>query len=226
MSSTPSTLTRVSGASSQGSGRARGERRARSPRRQRRAEVRSAVCRATVELVGETPLKEVTVDDISRRAGVPRSTFYLHFHDKHGALEVATEEVVDKLYGEAEGWWHGDGSPRELVREALEGVIEVYQEHATVLRAAVEVSCYDAEFADFWRCLVERFVSATAAHVRREQDGGRSPQLDPDAVASSLVWMVERSCYVHLARGKWSTEGVTNSLVPVWMATLYPGEAP
>jgi TetR/AcrR family transcriptional regulator, ethionamide resistance regulator len=197
------------------------DRRSRYARRERDSRLRRAVCQAALELVEESPFNEVTVDRITTEAGLSRSSFYLHFRDKYDVLTAMTEDVVDALYGEADRWWHGEGPPDELVRAALEGVVRIYAENATLLGAVAEVSSYDDGFRDFWRGLVARFVTATADHVRREQAVGRSRPVDPDPTADVLVWMTERSLYVHLARGRWSEQRVVEALLPVWLRTIY-----
>jgi len=196
--------------------------RSRGARLERDSRLRREVCEATLGLVAESPFTEVTVDRISDAAGLARSTFYLHFRDKFDVLRAMTEEVVQGLYGEAERWWHGDGSPEELVRAALEGVVDLYAANSALLGAVTEVTTYDRSFREFWRGLVYRFVAATADHLRREQAAGRSRPVDPDRTADVLVWMTERSLLVHLPpRGSWSQSQMVETLTAVWMATVY-----
>ena len=194
----------------------------RSKRRERTAEVRSLVCRALLDLLEESSFGELTVDEIMRRAGVSRSSFYLYFRDKQEVLMLATEEIAERFYAEADRWWHGESGGPALVRDALEGVVAVYRGNASLLAAVTEVSTYDAEVADFWRALIDRFVAATAEHLEREVGEGRMRDLDPAPVADALVWMVERSCYVHLVRGDRSGRELVDSLAGVWVSALYP----
>lgn len=194
----------------------------RSKRRERTAEVRALVCRALLELLEDSSFAELTVDEIMRRAGVSRSSFYLYFRDKQEVLMLATEETAARFYAEADRWWHdGSGGP-SLVRDALEGVVAVYRGNAPLLGAVNEVSTYDAEFAEFWRALIDRFIAATAEHLEREVGAGRMRELDPVPMADALVWMVERSCYVHLVRGDRPARELVDSLAGVWVAALYP----
>jgi AcrR family transcriptional regulator len=187
--------------------------------------VRRTVCQAVFELVERTPFTEVTVERISQAAGLSRSSFYLHFRDKYDVLRAMTEDIIDELYEQADRWWHGEGPPEQLVREALEGVVSIYAQNAAVLAIVVEVSTYEGDFREFWGRLVGRFVAATADHLRSEQAAGRTRAVDAGATAEVLVWMTERSLYVHLARGTWSEAQVVAALLPVWLATIYPHAA-
>lgn len=196
-------------------------------RRKRRDEARAALVRSALELAIDAPFRDLTIDQIATRAGLSRSAFYLHFPDKHDLLLAGVEEVADELYRMAERWWRGDGPPAERVREAIEGVVSVYAEHALLLRVATEVSTYDEEVRAAWLRIVERFVEATAAHIRSEARAGLiSRTLDPRATAEALTWMCERLCYIRLGRGDWTPEELVEAQAPIWTAALYPGVIP
>jgi AcrR family transcriptional regulator len=195
-------------------------------RRTRRETVRASLCRALLELVEHTPFKDISVDEIAVAAGIKRSAFYFYFGDKRELLVATATGTAEALMREADRWWHGHGEPEERLVEALRGIAELYERHAGLLRAATEVSTYDDEVRRFWRQLVERFIEATATHLRREQEAGAVPRsLEPRAIAESLVWMAERSCYVYIARGERSGQELVESLSAVWATVLYPGAA-
>jgi TetR/AcrR family transcriptional regulator, ethionamide resistance regulator len=196
--------------------------RAREARAKRRDEVRAGVCRSAIELVGETPFTELTVDEIARAAGISRSAFYFYFLDKQDLLMAAADEVAAEPYREAERRWHGDGPPEVLIRQAIEGVVGAYGRHAKVLQIATEVSSYDESARSFWRALVGRFIESTADYLRRQTEAGRVAPIDPQRCAESLVWMTERCCYVYLGRGEREPAEVVTSLSEIWLALLYP----
>ena len=183
-----------------------------------RANVRDAALR----LMGEgTSFSALTIDEIARAAGITRSAFYFYFGDKQELLVSAAREVAEDLYRQADRWWHGEDPPEARIHEALGGVAGVYARHATLLRAVNEVAGYDEEIRAFWRALVERFVAATADHLRSELQAGRVRSLDPEPTAEALVWMVERCCYVYLTTGDRSPDELARSLTDTWVAALY-----
>ncbi len=167
------------------------------------------------------------MDEISRSAGVSRPAFYTHFADKEELLLAAVGEVSEQLYEMADRWWHGVGPPAERVRRAIDGVVSVYAGEARLLRIAAEVATYDDEVRALWLDIAERFIDATADHVRSEQDVGLIPRtLDPRATGEVLFWMAERCCYMYLGLGQRTPKQVVDGLVPVWVAALYPGVIP
>lgn len=199
----------------------------RAGRRRRREQVRADLLRAALELSREGSFHDLTVDEIARAAGLSRSAFYTHFRDKHELLLVAVEEVADQLYRMADRWWHGEGPPAERVRQALAGVVGVYAEQAGLLRVVSEVSTYDEEVRAVWMRIMQRFIDATAEHIRDEQRVGLIPDiLDPESTAEGMVWMAERCNYIYLGRAERTPEQVLASLAPVWTAALYPGLIP
>jgi AcrR family transcriptional regulator len=196
-------------------------------RRRKRAQARSELTRAALELAERAPFQDLTVDEIARAAGLSRSAYYTHFRDKHDLLLSAVTEVAEQLYEMADRWWHGQGPPADRVRRALEGVVAVYAEQASLLRVATEVSTYDDEVREVWLGIVERFIEATTEHIRSEQTLGLIPAgLDPRATAEGLTWMCERCAYIYIARGERRPEEVVGAMAPVWTAALYPGVIP
>ena len=195
-------------------------------RRRTREEVQAAVRGALVELVLERPFKDVTVDELARRGGLSRTAFYFYYPDKDEVLKEAANDVAAEVYAEADRWWHGEGPPEQLVREAIEGIMAVYSDHAGVLRAAVEATTYDPAFRAFYQALIQRFVDATAEHLRGELASGRLRPLEPEAAAEALVWMTERCAYAfYLVEGRPVGE-VISSLTGIWVHALYPDSAP
>jgi len=193
-------------------------------RRRTRQEIEADVGAALLRLLAEgKPFKDLTVDELARAAGLSRTAFYFYFPGKSQVLTAALVEVTEEFYAEADRWWHGEGPPEQLVRVAMEGIVGVFQRHATLLRTAVEVTTYDAEFAAFYNDRVmNRFVKATAEHLRREGEAGRLRPVDSDAVAEVLVWMVERANNVLIGSHRRPPEQIVEAFTTIWVHALYP----
>jgi AcrR family transcriptional regulator len=192
-------------------------------KRRTRHQVETDVRSALIRLLEEgTTFKDLTVDELARAAGLSRTAFYFYFPGKSEVLMSAAAELAEETAAEADRWWHGEGRPQELVRAALEGIVNVYMRHAAVLRTAVEVTTYDPRFATFYNQLMEQFVRATADQLQRDREAGLlRDDIDPVAVAESLVWMVERSNNVFIGHGR-SPEAHVDALTTVWVHALYP----
>lgn len=192
-------------------------------RRRSRLEIEADVRAALLRLLDEgKPFKDLTVDELARTAGLSRTAFYFYFPGKSQVLMATLTEVAEEMYAEADQWWHGQGPPEELVRVAMEGIVEVFRRHAAPMRTALEVTTYDPEFAAFYNRVMERFVSATAEQLSRDRRDGRLRPMDSDAVAEVLVWMVERCNNVLIGAHGRSPEQVVEAFTTVWLHALYP----
>jgi AcrR family transcriptional regulator len=183
---------------------------------------------AALELAGERPYRDLTVEEIAAAAGISRSAFYLHFSDKGELIEAAAAEVSGELGAAAARWWRGEGAPAARIRRAVDGFVTVYAEHRQVLAVITEAASYDERVRGLWMEIIGRFIGATAEHLAAEQRRGLVPdRLDAASAAEALVWMSERCCFLYLGPGGGrSAEEVAEQLSTVWTAALYPGVVP
>jgi AcrR family transcriptional regulator len=54
-----------------------------------------AIIDSMYELLAEKSFRSITTKEICNRAGVGRSTFYRHFHDKYEILEKENAQIID-----------------------------------------------------------------------------------------------------------------------------------
>ncbi len=84
---------------------------------------RDRLLAAMILLAGSVGYAEVSIADLTSRAGISRQTFYELFVDKdecfRGACQLATERVLGPLRGliEQDNWWE---TPRAVVRAILD----------------------------------------------------------------------------------------------------------
>lgn len=64
---------------------------------QRNTETRGLIKEAFTVLMKEKGFQTLTVSDITRKAGINRGTFYLHYVDKYDLLEKLEEDLLDDL---------------------------------------------------------------------------------------------------------------------------------
>jgi len=189
----------------------------------KRAAVQAAVLEATEELLSEgASYADLGIERIATRAGISRTAFYFYFADKRELLMRLTEDVTELLLEQADIWWSGDGDPAVQLRVALTNIAGLYDEHAVLLRAVVEVSTYDEEVAQFWRGLIGQFVEATERRIERERADGRSTCPRPGATAFALTWMVERTYYQQLVQSeRVRRDDAVEALTEIWIRTIY-----
>ena len=196
-------------------------------RRRRRQDSEQEILEAAGRLLRERPFRELTVDDLMAATSQSRTAFYRHFTDRHDLLVHLVGDLNEELWDMSAGWLRGSGDPLVEGRRSLERLANLYAVHGPLLRAIAEAASHDADVESVYRGLVQGFVDATAARIRRDVATGRTSLAHPDQVAAALVWMTER----HLA-ATFGRVGATDdnraaaleTLFTIWMRTLYAAD--
>lgn len=90
---------------------------------QRQTTTKSDIKEAFIQLLATKSLEDITISQLTKKAGVNRSTFYLHYLDKQDFLEQLKEETLSTV--------------RMILRketfypkEALEAILSYFQENS------------------------------------------------------------------------------------------------
>jgi AcrR family transcriptional regulator len=193
-------------------------------RRRRRspAEAEKEILDSAERFLRARPLRELTIDEVMAGTGLSRPAFYVYFRDRHDLVLRLIQGIGAELFEMADRWLKGSGDPRDDARAAVEGIVAVYARHGPVLRAIADAAGGDPGVEAAYRGLIERFIDATAAHIRAETRAGRVTGLNARRTAAALVWMNER--YLSTCLGgqrQVRPREVVETLYGVWMRTLY-----
>ena len=181
---------------------------------------------AAEALLRERPFRELTVDELMRRTGLSRPSFYVYFRDRHELVLRVFEHIGGELFAMSERWYKGTGDGPTLVREAIDGVVGVFAAHGPVLRALADAAAEDPRVEAAYGAMLQRFVDATALHIEQEMAAGRILPLDAEQTATALSWMMER--YLQLSLGRpplQPIDQVADALTTIWSRVLYGTEA-
>jgi len=171
-----------------------------------------ALLDATVALLDEgDAYAAISIEQIVRRAGVSRPTFYAYFRDKRALVLQLGDEVRRELVAVAEPWLRGDDDDAAGTLEAL---LDVYLRYASTVRAVTEATTYDQDVAALWRGLHDGFLPAVEARIRAGH-----PDLADERVAArayALVWMTERALSDNAARPTVDRDALIAELARIW----------
>ncbi|CAN5282782.1 TetR/AcrR family transcriptional regulator [soil metagenome] len=194
-------------------------------RQERRKQIESELLVATERLMSDgASFTELSVDRLATEAGISRASFYIYFEDKGHLLRRLTDQVFADLADSAQQWW-SVASRRDPadVRTAVTGVVAGYRQHQALLVALSEMAGYDPQVSQLYREL----LTAIAGQVTRVIEEGQATgairsDLPAEATASSLTWMVERSCQQNLPGRPLSYDGeLIEALTQVLWSSLY-----
>jgi AcrR family transcriptional regulator len=176
-------------------------RRPQAKRQERRQQIERDLLDATDRLMADgASFTELSVDRLATEAGISRASFYIYFEDKGHLLRRLATQVFSDLAVAADQWWSVSGrrDPAD-VHAAMSGIIAGYRRHQPVLVALNEMAGYDAGVRDTYRDLLTGITDQVAGVIERGQAAGSIRRSLPvTATASSLTWMVERTCHQNL----------------------------
>jgi AcrR family transcriptional regulator len=174
----------------------------------------AALLAATVELLEQgTPFAELGIEQIVRRAGFSRPTFYSYFRDKRELILRLGAGLQTAVAGAADPWLTGETG---RTRETLTAVLEAFRAHRGTLVAINEAATYDPEVAAFWRAFHENFLQTAIGRILRAE-----PDLPPErarARAYALVWMTQRVLAEHLAYPTQDEQALLDELAGLWQS--------
>ncbi|WP_055586345.1 TetR/AcrR family transcriptional regulator [Peterkaempfera griseoplana] len=147
--------------------------RAGSLRSEYRELTRKRLLTAVREVLEETDYAAATVDEIVRRAGTSRATFYLHFRSK----AEAAAELLDLVTPSDRGLY--TTLPRAVrsragLRRWLDDSLHWYEAHARLLAALNEATAVEGSVVQRRMASVERLVELLSGYLNRCEDPSRA----------------------------------------------------
>jgi TetR/AcrR family transcriptional regulator, ethionamide resistance regulator len=192
------------------------------PRRLGRDEVRARLIEAATELVRDRSFYELSVAELTERAGIERTIFYRHFDDLSDLLLRAASEAIESLYAaQVELDAEREEGDLDAVREAIEPAVRVYRRHGAVLRAVTEAGASNPGVAERGAELRRRFNELAAGSLGRLPRLLKNPPADVAESARALNLLNE--AYLLDAFGREpriSAEAATQTLTEIWASFI------
>lgn len=95
---------------------------------------RALLRNALMELIAEESFASLTIQDVTRQAGLHRTTFYLHYAGLHELLEDCAHRLFSEVRSEIYKVWNMQQDP-SVLEPVVESVFRHLQAHAPVYRA-------------------------------------------------------------------------------------------
>lgn len=146
---------------------------------------RERVLTTTLDLLTEAGLDELTIDDISRRSGVAKTTIYRHWPNRSALVIDACSRMTD-----------GDRVPPDTgslegdVSAILANIAELLAtaRWSSIVPSIVDVAEHDPAFADVHSRIQRGYAAPLKAALDRATSRGDiPPKADPDAFAAALL---------------------------------------
>ncbi|GAB4325537.1 MAG: hypothetical protein Kow0010_08100 [Dehalococcoidia bacterium] len=196
-----------------------------------RRDGRESILCATREIVAEVGYQNATVEEIRRRAGVARATFYAYFRSKQQAFIAAMDTVIDELYTVA-GLRSPNPDEYGRIVEGNANYLRAWARHRRVLAEWYALALIDPEAREIYEANRQRFEDRIHNRLCRLMERGRIPSTDPRLLTSALMGMIETFVRRHL--GADATEADCHEIFPravevvseCWYRMVYAKPAP
>ena len=138
-------------------------------RRRRHERTRQELIEAALNQSAEGSFKDLTVEGVTREAGVARSAFYVYFGDKEELLLGALEDLIASHQSRLGRCWKQSDDPRRDIERGIYGMARVYADSSDLLALAGEAATYDEEVRELWSTVLETVTEGTQEEIERLQ---------------------------------------------------------
>lgn len=179
---------------------------------------------AVERLLEEQTYPSLTVDQMVVEAELSRSTFYNYFEDKSDLLRALTADVMSTIVDATRMWWMlAPTANKAEFRDALAHLFAIYSPHTTLMRAVAESISHDARVREEFLAYMASGQKGIADYIRTGQQAGvLRADLDADAAAAWLTWMMERGLsQLSLSAGQYEPERVLTAVVDILWKALH-----
>jgi AcrR family transcriptional regulator len=197
-------------------------------RGERRAAAEARVMDAARALLADGhSYADLSIEQITSRAGISRTAFYAYFPDKRELLMRLVAEAIEPIMREADELVGGRPSGPSEIPYTIRAAMDFARGNRDVFRATAEAAGYDPVIGAFWReRLLGRFVDVIERRIESQQERGVALPIDARAAAVALVMMVVESLYHHVSdEDGVSDEAMVEALVTIAVRAVYGPDA-
>jgi AcrR family transcriptional regulator len=157
-----------------------------------RAARRQKILQAAAGLLRQASSESVQIDDVVRRAGIGRATFYRYFASKEELIAACFAQAVDVLDVRLTAAAAAATDPPDELRRMVEALVEVQAEHFAPLRLLARSR---TELSRRWREALRELRVRVLALLRANLERGIAsghyrPDVDPEGTPVLVNGMV------------------------------------
>ncbi|MFI2478566.1 TetR/AcrR family transcriptional regulator [Nocardia xishanensis] len=181
-----------------------------------------ALLDALEELLQTEEPRGITVQAITRKASLDRTSFYFYFTSKEDALGELVSYYMRKIYEAAEPLFDENYPISESLRKAIENQVEVWGRHGRALATISDLAGTNLRLREQWFSEVEQFVEPMHQRILAlDRKLGRPHPPQSRMRAELFVWTHERFYYLWASgRYKWTADEVAQGLYGPLMSML------
>ncbi len=156
-------------------------------------DARAALLAAAERALEVSDFGALTVEAVTRRAGMTRSAFYHYFSGLDELVLALLERYEAHIKACVDPWLEHrveQADPRAATVRYLSDMYAVFDAHRASVRAVMHAASGSRRVFEQWQSrAVDYFIERTTAFIEREVREGRSTVADPARVARALILM-------------------------------------
>jgi len=185
-----------------------------------------AILEGAYDLLRTVPLRNISIDDLTKRAGLSRSSFYFYFESKWQVLSALLSRVTADVFQASQLIFERPAGmpPEAAIEHAVNEVIQVWERHGHVLREVGDAAAAEPDLQKQWDSILGRFIDASAAGIERDRAAGVAIDGPPArSLAAALMWMGERNLSLMSMRSENAIplESMAQTVTTIWLRTVY-----
>ncbi len=189
-------------------------------------QTRDAIEQAARKLFAERGFHGTTLADITSAAGKSPAVFYRYFDDKEDLLAALAESFLHDIVEPSGLSVALPDSPddTEFFTAVVTGYWNMFKQNIGIMIAVAQLAATQQRFALLQNEFRRFGMDIVAASVRRAQEQGYCPGLNPEHVAAAIALLFENFTTVFVASsglGEISDTDAIATLSTIWKRTLY-----
>ncbi|WP_448444987.1 TetR/AcrR family transcriptional regulator [Mycolicibacterium sp. XJ775] len=185
-----------------------------------------AILEGAYDMLRTVPLRNISIDDLTKRAGLSRSSFYFYFESKWQLLSALLSRVTADVFQASQLIFERPAGmpPEAAIEHAVNEVIQVWEQHGHVLREVGDAAAAEPDLQKQWDTILGRFIDAAAAGIERDRETGVAIAGPPArSLAAALMWMGERNLALMSLRSDNAIPlgDMAETVTTIWLRTVY-----
>jgi AcrR family transcriptional regulator len=187
-----------------------------------------AILETAERLLEDRSLRELSIDELARGAGISRPTFYFYFSSKEAVVLALLDRVAEEArILRADALDAGGDDARAIWRQALTAIYDTFRSHRALTLAAAQLLFDSEEARKLWARIMDGFVEDTAMAIELERARGAAPPGPPARdLAVALNWMNERVFHASFTEQEpmMAADQVLEVLFSIWSRAIYTSD--
>jgi AcrR family transcriptional regulator len=183
---------------------------------------RAALLAALDQLLRERNLDEITVADVTTRAGVTRPAFYFYFENMPACVAALGVGMYQEAVSAAEHLFTPGLSRQQRIERMIADLFDTLQRHHYLYQATLDAARRSSTLRQMWDGYRESFILPVTTLINTERSAGHAPP-GPDAATLAMM-LLDVSDRV-LERLKPAEPEITavqaDALATIWLRTIY-----